>query len=63
MPVVPDGGGEGQDSLENSDQNAVLGMSAVPFESELSLEGLIYGFDNLSNGVEQDVMTRRFVTV
>lgn len=53
VPVVPDGGGEGQDSLEDTDQDAVWGVSTMLFKSELPLEGVIDGFNGLADGVQE----------
>ena len=38
--VVPDGCGEGEDSLEYAGADAGFGAAAVAFEVELALEGL-----------------------
>jgi hypothetical protein len=45
--VVPDGGGQGQESLEDADDDSGLGSSAVAFEAELAFEGVEHRFDGL----------------
>ena len=46
--VVPDGGGEGEESLLDSCGDASAGARAVAFEPELGFEGLEDGFDDLA---------------
>ena len=48
--VVPDGGGEGEDSLRDACGYAWWGAAAVAFEIELGFEGLDYRFDDLAEG-------------
>jgi hypothetical protein len=45
---VPDGGGEGEDALQDADGDALRGMAAVAFQVELALEGVVDGFDDLA---------------
>src|SRR6266487_4387028 len=53
VPVVPDRGGQGEDTLQDPDGNAGHGASAVLFEVELTFEGLIDRFDALPYRAEQ----------
>jgi hypothetical protein len=46
--VVPDGGGEGEESLADAGGDALGFAAAVAFEIELGFEGLVDGFDDLS---------------
>jgi len=39
--VVPDGGGQGQDGLQDADPHSGGGVPAVLFEVELALEGVV----------------------
>ena len=39
--VVPDGGGQGEDALQDADGDAVDGAPAVAFEVELAFEGVV----------------------
>jgi hypothetical protein len=39
-PVVPDGGGHGQQPLGDAGADALLGGAAVAFEVELAVEGV-----------------------
>src|SRR5271166_95959 len=50
--VVPDGGGQGEDALQDADGDAVDGAPAVPFEVELALEGVVDGLDDLPQWLE-----------
>ena len=45
---MPDGGGEGQDSLEDACADAGWFASAVAFEVELGFERLVDRFDDLA---------------
>jgi hypothetical protein len=51
--VVPDGGGEGEDALEDAGGDAVAGAAAVAFEVELTFEGVVDRFDELAGRFEQ----------
>src|SRR3954452_7778515 len=53
VPVVPDGGGHGEDALEDADGHAGGGAAAVVFESELVFEGVVDRFDGLPDGAKQ----------
>ena len=46
--VVPDGGGEGEDALQDPGGDTVEFPAAVAFEVELGFEGLVDGFDDLA---------------
>ena len=46
--VVPDGGGEGEESLQDADGDAGGGAPAVAFEAELGFEGPEDRFDDLA---------------
>ncbi len=41
MVVVPDGGGQREDALQDADGHPAGCASVVPFEVELSFEGLV----------------------
>src|ERR1051326_9493337 len=47
-PVVPDPGGEGEQALSDAHDNAEAGATAVFFESELALEGVVDALDVLA---------------
>jgi hypothetical protein len=49
---VPDGGGEGEDALQDADGDAVDGPAAVAFEVELAFEGIVDGLDDLPQRLE-----------
>src|SRR6266545_7634772 len=51
--VVPDGGGEREDALQDADDHARDGVTAVAFQVELSFEGLVDRLDGLAQGLEQ----------
>jgi hypothetical protein len=46
--VVQDGGGQGEDALQNADEYSGWGVPAVAFEIELAFEGVVDGFDDLA---------------
>src|SRR5215472_10996489 len=46
-PVVPDAGCEREQALSDPHEDAEVGAAAVLFEPELSLEGVVDGFDAL----------------
>jgi len=46
--VVPDGGGQGQDALQDPHHDAGGGVAAVAFEVELGFEGLVDRLDGLA---------------
>jgi hypothetical protein len=50
--VVPDGGGERENALQDPDQDALVAVAAVAFEAELGLEGGVDRFDDLAQGLE-----------
>src|SRR6266542_2444707 len=51
--VVPDGGGQGQDALDDADPDPGGGVTAVLFEVELALEGVVDGLDDLAQRLEE----------
>ena len=51
--VVPDGGGQGQDALQDADDDALRGVPAVSFEVELAFECLVDRLDDLAQRLEQ----------
>ena len=50
--VVPDGGGEGEDALEDPGADAGFGAAAVAFEVELGFQCLVDRLDDLSERFE-----------
>jgi hypothetical protein len=50
---VPDGGGQGKDALEYSDSDASWGVAAVLFQVKLAFEGVVHGFDDLAQRLEE----------
>src|SRR5580693_3468496 len=54
-PVVPDGGGHGQQSLGDSGVDARGGPATVPFEVELAFEGVVDRFDPLADPADGSV--------
>ena len=51
--VVPDRGGQREDALQDADKHASDGVPAVPFQVELTFEGLVDRLDGLAEGFEQ----------
>jgi hypothetical protein len=51
--VVPDGGGEREDALQDANGHAAGGAAAVSFKVELALEGLVDRLDDLPQRLEQ----------
>ena len=51
--VVPDGGGEREESLKHPGEHALLAMAAVVFEAELAFEGRVDRFDDLAERLEK----------
>jgi hypothetical protein len=51
--VLPDGGGEGEDALQDADGHTTRGAAVVSFKVELALEGLIDRLDDLPQRLEQ----------
>src|SRR5579859_3483878 len=49
LPVVPDGGGQGEQSLGDAGEHSGGGASAVAFEAELVFEGVEDRFDPLAH--------------
>jgi|ERR1039458_3224883 hypothetical protein len=50
--VVPDGGGEGEDALQDPDGYSADGVTAVLFQVELAFEGVVDRLDDLAEGLE-----------
>ena len=53
VAVVPDGGGEGQESLTYSDHDALGAVAAAAFQAEFGLEGGVDRLDDLAQRLEQ----------
>src|SRR5713226_8441265 len=51
--VVPDDGGEGEESLKDAGCDAGEAAGGVPLEVELRFEGLIDGLDDLAEGAQE----------
>jgi hypothetical protein len=49
---VPDGGGEGEDALQDADGDAVDGAASVPLQIELAFESVVDGLDDLAQWLE-----------
>jgi hypothetical protein len=54
-PVVPDGGGHGQQPLADAGVDAGGGAAAVAFEVELAFEGVVDRFDSLADPADVPV--------
>ena len=54
-PVVPDGGGHGQQPLGDAGVDACGGAAAVAFQVELALEGVVDRFDPLPDPADGSV--------
>jgi hypothetical protein len=50
--VVPDGGGQGEEPLEDSNQDALRAVASVAFQAELGLQCGVDGLDDLAQGFE-----------
>src|SRR5215831_13929620 len=50
--VVPHGGGEGEESLEDADDDAIWRSAAVAFQVELAFQRVVDGFDDLTERFE-----------
>jgi len=46
--VVPDGGGECEESLEDSHGDALGAVTTVVFQAELAFQGVVDRFDDLA---------------
>ncbi len=55
---MPDGGGEGEDALQNACGDSGEGSSCVAFEVELGLEGVVDRFDDLPQRLEEALKKR-----
>jgi len=51
--VVPDGGGQGEDALQDADQDAGGSLAAVVFEVELTFVGVEDRLDGLAQWFEE----------
>jgi hypothetical protein len=51
--VVPDRGGQGEDALQDAGQYPGWGVAAVALEIELAFEGVVDGFDDLAQRLEE----------
>jgi hypothetical protein len=51
--VVPDRGGQGEDALQDSDHDARWGVAAVALQVKLAFEGVVDGFDDLAQRLEE----------
>src|SRR6478672_4676856 len=54
-PVVPDGGGHGQQPLSDAGVDAQGGAAAVAFQVELAFEGVVDRFDPLADPADGSV--------
>src|SRR5258708_28943429 len=50
--VVPDRGGQREDSLQDADEDSRRGVAAVSFEVKLSFERVVDRLDDLAEGPE-----------
>jgi len=50
---VPDRGGQSEDALPDTGDDSGFGAAAVAFEVELTFEGVVDGFDDLTKGLEE----------
>ncbi len=50
---MPDGGGEGEDALQDADGDPGGGVAAVLFQVELAFEGVVDRFDDLAQRFEE----------
>jgi hypothetical protein len=50
---VPDGGGQGEDALQDADGDSGRGVPAVALEVELSFEGVVDRLDDLAQRLEE----------
>ena len=53
VEVVPDGCRECQQPLEDPGEHAFVGSAAVSLQVELALQGVIDGFDELAQGLQE----------
>jgi hypothetical protein len=53
--VVPDGGGQGQEALQDADGHPAWVVAAVAFEIELALEGVVDRLDDLAQRLKNRV--------
>src|SRR5665809_104859 len=60
--VMPDGGGEGEESLADACGDALGFAAAVAFEVELGFEGLVDGFDDLAEWSEESLQGPGFLS-
>ena len=53
LVVVPDGGGQREDALQDADDDSGGGLPAVAFEVELALVGVVDRLDGLAQRLEE----------
>src|SRR5881409_2574634 len=53
VEVVPDGCRECQQPLEDPCEHAFIGAATVSLQVELALQGVIHGFDELAQGLQE----------
>src|SRR5437867_5993013 len=63
LPVVPDAGGEGQHALADACPDAFGDVTAVVFERELALGGVVDRLDPLADGAERSEPRRLALAV
>src|SRR5512140_151929 len=62
-PVVPDGGGHGEQPLSDASVDACGGAAAVAFEVELAFEGVVDRFDPLADPPDRPMAGRLVAAV
>src|SRR6266566_5287051 len=62
-PVVPDGGGHGEQPLGDAGVDAGGGAAAVAFQVELAFEGVVDGLDPLADPADRPVAGRLVAAV
>jgi hypothetical protein len=55
---VPDGGGQGEDALQDPDSYSADGAAPVLFQVELALEGFVDRLDDLAQGLKNRAPAR-----
>src|SRR6266704_820990 len=53
LVIVPDGGGQGEDALQDPDGYSAGGVPAVGFEVKLTFECVVDGLDDLAQWLEE----------
>src|SRR5919197_6263756 len=54
--VVPDGGGQSGQALQDPGEDTLVGPSAVSLQVELALQGVVHRLDDLAQGLEEPAM-------